>query len=165
MGKEELEKIIEFCKSVELKGLDPFLIEVDDLIAVIKEYFPRWTDPDELSLDAKALNQVASVIKLQSEWIKHRSSSLYRDPFLIEEKIRTFPIAQITEIFLEDILEEDDEDDESGLFDEDTTDRFFIDDIYYLLDEDSVVMEFKGMVGAWDAKNNGEMTFSSAVLP
>jgi len=94
-------RIIDFCKSIESKGLDPFLVEVKDLIAVIKEYFPRWTDPDDLSLDAEAINQVASVIKLQSEWIKHRSSSLYRDPFLIEEKIRAFPIAQVTEIFLE----------------------------------------------------------------
>lgn len=70
-------------------------------------------------------------------------------------------LAEITEFLLEDILEEEDDDDESGFFDKNTTDRFFIDDVYYLLDEDTVVMEFNGLVGAWDAKNDGEMTFSS----
>ncbi|MCK5558982.1 MAG: Ig-like domain-containing protein, partial [Thermoplasmata archaeon] len=70
-------------------------------------------------------------------------------------------LTEITEFLLEDILEEEDDDDESGFFDKNTTDRFFIDDVYYLLDEDTVEMEFIGLVGVWDAKNDGEMTFSS----
>ncbi|MEM2110267.1 MAG: hypothetical protein QXX08_00095 [Candidatus Bathyarchaeia archaeon] len=101
LAKEELQRIIEFCKSVESKGLNPFLVEVNDLIAVIKEYFPQWEKPDELSLDAEALNQIATIIKMQSEWIKHRATSLYRDPFLIEEKLRSLSIEKIGEIFLE----------------------------------------------------------------
>ena len=101
LAKEELQRIIEFCKSVESKGLNPFLVDVEDLIAIIREYFPQWKSPEELSLDAEAINEIASVIKLQSEWIKHRVSSLYRDPFLIEEKLRELPADRLSEIFLE----------------------------------------------------------------
>ncbi|MCW4020963.1 MAG: hypothetical protein NWF14_07030 [Candidatus Bathyarchaeota archaeon] len=101
LGQEELRRVIEFCQSVENKGLNPFLVEVDDLIAVIKEYFPSWENPEDLCLDAEALNQIASVIKMQSEWIKHRATSLYRDPFLVEEKLRSLHVERIAEIFLE----------------------------------------------------------------
>lgn len=100
-GKEELKRIIETCQSIEMKGLNPFLVDVNDLIAVIKQYFPNWSNPEELCLDAEALNRIASIIKMQSEWIKHRATSLYRDPFLIEEKIRSLPTEIIAKIFIE----------------------------------------------------------------
>jgi hypothetical protein len=86
---------------VESKGLNPFLVEVEGLIAIIKKYFPQWNSTEELCLDAEALNQIASVIKKQSEWIKYRATSLYRDPFLIEEKIRSLPTERTASVFLE----------------------------------------------------------------
>ena len=101
LGREELRRIIETCLSVEAKGLNPFLVNVEDLVSVIKQFFPNWSDPEELCLDAEALNQIASVIKMQSEWIKHRATSLYRDPFLVEEKLQSLPIERIADIFEE----------------------------------------------------------------
>lgn len=101
VAKEELRRIIELCQSVETQGLNPFLVEVEDLISIIKEYFPDWKKPDDLCLDAEALNQIASVIKMQSEWIKHRATSLYRDPFLIEEKLRNLLPEKVARILLE----------------------------------------------------------------
>jgi hypothetical protein len=100
LARQDLMRIIEFCRSVENKGLNPFLVDVEDLIAVIRKCFPRLKNPDELSLDAEALNRVASIIKMQSEWVKRRATSLYRDPFLIEEKLRTLPAKELAEIFL-----------------------------------------------------------------
>jgi len=101
LGREELLRIIETCQSIENKGLNPFLVNVDDLVSVIRQYFPNWSDPDELCLDAEALNKIATVIKMQSEWIKQRATSLYRDPFLVEEKLRSLPIERIAEVFTE----------------------------------------------------------------
>jgi len=101
LAKDELRRIIELCQSVEAKGLNPFLVEVEDLISIIREYFPDWKNPDELALDAEALNEIASVIKMQSEWIKRRATSLYRDPFLIEEKLRSLPVERLADLFLE----------------------------------------------------------------
>ncbi|MEM2432863.1 MAG: hypothetical protein QXV88_04860 [Candidatus Bathyarchaeia archaeon] len=99
-AREELLRIINLCKSIELKGLDPYSVDVEDLIKVIKSYFPMWRENEDLCLDAEALNHIASVVKMQSEWVKKRATKLYRDPLLIEEKIRSLPADEIAEIFL-----------------------------------------------------------------
>ncbi|MDH5459479.1 MAG: hypothetical protein OEW71_00380 [Candidatus Bathyarchaeota archaeon] len=100
IGREKLQRIIETCRSVEERSLDPFLIDVDEIISVIKEYFPEWNLPEDLCLDAETIHRLASVIKLQSEWVKHRSTSLYTDPFLLEEKLIRIEKEEIVETFL-----------------------------------------------------------------
>ncbi|MEM2118159.1 MAG: hypothetical protein QW386_03970 [Candidatus Bathyarchaeia archaeon] len=99
IGKEKLQRIIEMCKSVEERSLDPFLIDVNEVISVIKEYFPDWEVPEDLCLDAETVHRLASVIKLQSEWVKHRSTSLYTDPFLLEEKLTRIDKEDMVEVF------------------------------------------------------------------
>ncbi len=100
IAKEELQRIIELCRSIEERGLNPFLVDVDELVTILREYFPDLDKPEELCLDAEALNSIASVIRLQGEWVRRRSSSLYRDPFLIEEKIRSLSRERLAEVFL-----------------------------------------------------------------
>jgi len=100
LGEEHLQRIIDLCKSVEDRGLDPFLVDVNDLIAVVREYFSEWESLDEFSLDAETINRLASVIKLQSDWVRHRSTSLYTDPFLIEEKLRKLSRESLARLFL-----------------------------------------------------------------
>jgi hypothetical protein len=100
LGKERLERVIEMCTAIENHTVDPFTLNVDDIIAVVKEYFPHWEHPDELKLDAEALHHLASVIKMQSEWVKQRSTSLYTDPFLLEEKIRQTSKQGMVDVFV-----------------------------------------------------------------
>ncbi len=100
LGREKLQRIIEMCESVEERSLDPFLLDVDEVISVIKEYFPEWELPEDLCLDAETIHHLASVIKLQSEWVRHRSTSLYTDPFLLEEKLTRISKEDIVNIFL-----------------------------------------------------------------
>jgi len=100
LGREELKRIIDLCRSVDIKGLNPFLVDVEDLVTIIKEYFPDWKETWDLCLDAEALNEIASVVNLQSEWVKHRATSLYMDPFLIEEKLHILKAENIAQIFL-----------------------------------------------------------------
>ena len=100
LGSERLQRIIDLCKSVEERGLDPFMVDVDDIIAVASTYFPTWTLPEELCLDAEAIHRLASVIKLQSDWVKHQSTSLYTDPFLLEEKITRLSKTELASLFL-----------------------------------------------------------------
>lgn len=88
LDRDKLQRIIETCKSIEGRSLDPFLINVKENIDTVKKYFPGWKIPEDLCLDAETIHQLASVIKLQSEWVKHRSTTLYTDPFLLDEKIR-----------------------------------------------------------------------------
>jgi hypothetical protein len=99
-GREKLQRIIDMCKSVEERSLDPFLIDVDEIIAILREYFPEWQLPEDLCLDAETIHRLASVIRLQSEWVKHRSTSLYTDPFLLEEKITRMDREEMVKVFL-----------------------------------------------------------------
>ena len=100
LGKEKLERIIEMCLAIENHTVEPFTLNVDEIIKIVKQYFPNWENPEELKLDAEALHHLASVIKMQSEWVKHRSNSLYTDPFLMEEKIRQTSKQGMVEVFL-----------------------------------------------------------------
>jgi hypothetical protein len=99
-GREKLQRIIEMCMAIENHTVDPFLLNVDDVIKVVKEYFPQWEEADELNLDSEAIHHLASVIKLQSEWVKNRSTSLYTDPFLLEEKIVQSGKEEMVNVFL-----------------------------------------------------------------
>ncbi len=100
LGREKLQRIIEMCMAIENHTVDPFLLNVDDVIKVVREYFPQWVEADELNLDSEAIHHLASVIKLQSEWVKNRSTSLYTDPFLLEEKIVQAGKEEMVSVFL-----------------------------------------------------------------
>ncbi len=100
LGKEKLLRIIEMCIAIENHTVEPFALNIEEIIQVVKEYFPHWEHPDELRLDAETLHHLASVIKMQSEWVKQRSTSLYTDPFLLEEKIRQTGKEQLVDVFL-----------------------------------------------------------------
>ena len=99
-GREKLQRIIDMCIAIENHTVDPFLLDVDDVISVVKEYFPQWKEAADLNLDSEAIHHLASVIKLQSEWVKHRSTSLYTDPFLLEEKIMQAGKEEMLSVFL-----------------------------------------------------------------
>jgi hypothetical protein len=100
LGREKLQRIIERCMAIENHTVDPFLLDVDDIIRAVQEHFPHWEQPEEFNLDSEAIHHLASVIKLQSEWVKHRSTTLYTDPFLLEEKITQASRDEMIEIFL-----------------------------------------------------------------
>ena len=100
LGTEKLQRIIEMCIAIENHTVDPFLLNINDIINVVKEYFPKWENPEEFNLDSEAIHHLASVIKLQSEWVKQRSTSLYTDPFLLEEKIKQANREELVGVFL-----------------------------------------------------------------
>jgi hypothetical protein len=91
---------METCRSVEQRSLDPFVINVTENLNNLREFLSEWKLPDDLALDAETVNCLASVVRLQSEWVKHRSTTLYADPFLLEEKLRTIPKELLVRIFL-----------------------------------------------------------------
>ncbi len=99
---ERLRRVIEVCKSVEERGLDPFLVNVDDVIFVIKEHLLSLNreSTEELCLDAEAVCRMASVVHAQGEWVRRRSSTLYKDPFILEERVRTLSKEQLIKAFL-----------------------------------------------------------------
>ena len=99
LSSERLHRVIELCKSVEERGVDPFAVDVDSIIATLQKYFPKWESTEELALDAEAVQYLASVIQNQGDWVKHRSTSLYTDPFLLEEKIQRLCKEELATLF------------------------------------------------------------------
>jgi hypothetical protein len=100
LGKEKLQRVIEMCLAIENHSVDAFTLNVEEIIGVVQEYFQDWTQTDELNLDAEAINHLATVIKMQSEWVKQRSTSLYGDHFVLEEKIRKTGKQGMVDVFL-----------------------------------------------------------------
>ena len=98
-GREKLKQIIELCKSVEEHSLNPFSLDLEESFRIMKNYYPQWRNPGDLCLDAETILHLASVINLQSEWLKHHSTALYTDPFLLQEKLVKMEKNVIVKIF------------------------------------------------------------------
>ena len=99
-GREKLQRIVAMLTAIEAHQVDPFTLNVDEILQVVREYFPEWKKTEDLTLDAETIHHLASVIKQQSEWVKSRSNSLYTDPFLLEEKINQTGKERMLAIFL-----------------------------------------------------------------
>lgn len=93
-------QIIELCRMVEQRGVDPFEVEVKEILEKLRGHLPSWKSPGEFVLDAEAVREIAEIIKLQADWVKHRSSSLYVDSLFVALKIRTLDPVSLARIFL-----------------------------------------------------------------
>lgn len=100
-GREKLKQIIELCKSVEGHSLNPFSLDIKESFRIMKNYYSRWEKPGDLCLDAETIFHLASVINLQSEWVKHHATALYTDPFLLQEKLVRMEKNEIVKIFFQ----------------------------------------------------------------
>jgi len=90
--REYLLQIIDLCRMVERRGINPFEVDVKEILEKLREYLPAWKMPKDFCLDAETLYEIADLVRLQGEWIKHRSSSLYVDSILVALKIRTLGV-------------------------------------------------------------------------
>lgn len=96
---EELLRIIELCRAVERRGIDPFQVDVGRSIEKLRRYLPKWRLLEELLLDAEALERISAIVRLQGDWLKHRASSLYIDPILVELKIGMLEPERLASVF------------------------------------------------------------------
>jgi hypothetical protein len=85
---EELFRVLNFCRTVETEGTDPFDVDVKKYLATLRRYQPKWHSRDALLLDAETLAELARIIELQEQWIRDRSHSFYIDPALLELKLK-----------------------------------------------------------------------------
>jgi hypothetical protein len=85
---EDILRLIELCRSVQSSSVDPFQIDIREKLETLKKHLPDWHLIDVMLKDSEAMQQLVAIVKLQDQWIKHRASSLYIDPLLLELKIR-----------------------------------------------------------------------------
>lgn len=97
--RDRLFRIIGLCIAVESRGLNPFEVEVQQILGTLREYLPEWKALEDLMLDAQTLNQIATVVSLQGEWLKRRSTSLFVDPLLLELKLRMLSSPRLVAVF------------------------------------------------------------------
>ncbi len=97
---DELFRLLNFCKTVETEGTDPFDVDVKKFLATLKRYYTKWKSLDDLLLDAEAIAELAKIIELQEKWIKDRASSFYIDPALLELKLKLLEPGQLADAFV-----------------------------------------------------------------
>ncbi len=101
MKSEELFQLINFCKTIQKEGTDPFDLNVKRYLETLKEYLKKWKSFDDLLIDAEAISELAKIIELQGKWIRDRSASFYIDPVLMELKLKMLEPAQLANAFFE----------------------------------------------------------------
>jgi len=97
---EDLLRVIELCRAVETSSANPFDVDIKEKILLLRSRLPEWRFLDELLVDSEALLELAQIVKLQDEWLKHRASSLYIDPLLIQLKVKLLPKEALIEAFV-----------------------------------------------------------------
>ena len=102
-SKQDLEvwlRVLSLCQQIEQMGINPFEIEIKDVLKAIKDHLPNLNSFEDLCLDAETINSLSKVVKLQDSWVKYRASHLYSDPELIEAKLAMLSSEALSEIFI-----------------------------------------------------------------
>jgi len=97
--RERLLRIIGLCVAVERRGVDPFEVEVQEILDTLRKYLPNWKTLQDFVLDSETLNRIAGIVKLQGDWVKRRSTSLFVDPLLIEVKLKVMDAQRLVEVY------------------------------------------------------------------
>ncbi len=99
--REVFLRIVELCKTVAEKNVDPFEVDVIELFEKLKSLFPSLQEREELYMDMEAVLGLSDIVMHQGEWVKHRSSLLYFDPLLTLLKIEALTPRELVDIFAE----------------------------------------------------------------
>ena len=75
-------------------------MDIREKLLMLKKHLPEWKLIDVMLKDSEALQQLVGIVKLQDQWIKHRASSLYIDPLLLELKIRLLTKEDLADSFV-----------------------------------------------------------------
>jgi hypothetical protein len=85
---------------VQAGSIEPFDIDFNYVIGIIKKHYPEIRSIEDFCLDANAIKELTSVLERQNEWISYQSSTLYKDPFMLNQQLLKMDIGTIADVFL-----------------------------------------------------------------
>ncbi len=99
-GRTEVTEVLETCVAIQRRKFNPFLLDVGRSIATLRKYFVHWKTFSDHCLDARTLNSLSDVVRLQNSQLKYESSALYADPEFLAEKLRSLSIDNLAHVLL-----------------------------------------------------------------
>ncbi len=98
--REEVEQIIAICENIEKKGLDPFTVDVKELLEKLRKMLEENPTLEHYTLDAETVYKIATVIALQNKWITEKARSLFIDSQLISSRLLALDKKTIAQAFI-----------------------------------------------------------------
>ncbi|MCD6420881.1 MAG: hypothetical protein J7L17_00530, partial [Thaumarchaeota archaeon] len=98
--REELEKVIRICENIEKRGLNPFTVNVRELLSRLRRMLEESGDLDYYVLDAETMYRIATLIALQHRWLREKAQALFVDAQMIETRIIAADKKSIVRAFL-----------------------------------------------------------------
>lgn len=99
-SREEVERIISICENIEKRGLDPFTVDVRELLVKLRKILEENHDLDYYLLDAETIYRIATIIALQHKWLTEKARSLFIDSQLISSRLTVLDKKSIVKAFL-----------------------------------------------------------------
>ena len=98
--REELERIIKICENIEKMGLDPFTVNIRELLERLRRMLEENPSLDHYVLDAETLYRIAALIAFQHRWIEEKAKALFIDSQMISTRIAAMDKKELVQAFL-----------------------------------------------------------------